>query len=67
MYSREDTNAKQWSHPVLIEILEKVNQLSDIKYAIYRMAYKIKTLQDYLKGEIETSNKQLFISLSQLY
>lgn len=49
-YYRDDTNLRQWSHPAFNDVLDKVNQLSDIKYAIYRMAYKIKTLQDHLKG-----------------
>ncbi|XP_022911861.2 dystrophin-like [Onthophagus taurus] len=51
-YIHEQSKVKQWDHPKFLEIKEKLDECNWIKYAAYRVAFKIRFLQQSLYMDI---------------
>ncbi|KAK2554966.1 Dystrophin [Acropora cervicornis] len=44
-YINHETETTQWDHPEMISLMEEIEGLSNIKYAAYRTAMKLRTIQ----------------------
>lgn len=51
LFFSEITNLKQWDHPEYTNIFRKLEECSYIKYSSYRLAMKIRYLQNLLHSK----------------
>jgi len=44
-YINHETERTQWDHPEMVSLMEEIESFSNIKYAAYRTAMKLRVIQ----------------------